>query len=125
MKITNIEKKESSVIIKTKPSLSIIEYPIEINSRYIFYIKSRWNETYLGLEEYFIKNGKRGCLYGSGEDFIKDSIYQNYKPSDIMIWDMSKVFDEVDFPDLNESEMYEIVDKIVAGELEDYGFKFL
>ena len=79
MTITNIEKKESSVIIKTKPSLSIIEYSIEINSRYIFYIKSRWNETYLGLEDYFIKNGKRGCLYGSGEDFIKDSIYQNYK----------------------------------------------
>ena len=42
-----------------------------------------------------------------------------------MIWDMSKVFDGVDFPDLNESEMYVIVDKIVAGELEDYGFRFL
>lgn len=125
MKITNIEKKESSVILKTKPSLSIIEYPIEINSRYIFYIKSRWNETYLGLEEYFIKNGKRGCLYGFGDDFIKPSIYQNYKPSDIMIWDMNKVFEGVDFPDLNESEMYEIVDKIIAGELEDYGFRFL
>lgn len=125
MKITNIEKKESSVILKTKPSLSIIEYPIEINSRYIFFIKSRWNETYNGLIDYFVKNGKRGCLYGFGEDFIKDSVYQNYKPSDIMIWDMSKVFDEVDFPDLNESEMYEIVDKIVTGELEDYGFRFL
>ena len=125
MTITNIEKKENSIILKTKPSLSIIEYPIEINSRYIFYIKSRWNETYLGLEEYFIKNGKRGCLYGSGEDFIKDSIYQNYKPSDILIWDMSKVFEGVNFPNLNKSEMYVIVDKIVAGELEDYGFRFL
>lgn len=125
MTITNIEKKESSVILKTKPSLSIIEYPIEINLRYIFYIKSRWNETYLGLEDYFIKNGKRGCLYGSGEDFIKNNIYQPHKPSDIMIWDMSKVFDGVDFPDLSESEMYMIVDKIIAGELEDYGFRFL
>lgn len=60
---------------------------IVLKERYLVLVQNRWNFEIQDMQNYFIKNGMRGCYLGERKAF--GVTYD--------IWDLSKVFPKVMF----------------------------
>jgi hypothetical protein len=96
--IIGIEKNKDAVKLTVGFDNKI--YNIYLNKRYVIWQKERWDFLKDILNRFFIKTGKKGCY------ILADVLYKNKinlrdkrSLSDIDIWDLSLIFDDVEFID--------------------------
>lgn len=99
MKISDIKQEKNRVVITVKNESTNETKSFVLNKRFAIFDCDRWNFEINTITDYFIEKGKKGCFIG----FFKDK--QKYRHE---IWDLSKIFDNVQFEENDYSE-YQII----------------
>ena len=76
------------------------EHIVEFTKRYFFETGNRWNFEINEIKRYFLANAPKGSVIGSGEEYFdKNENYANLrnKISNVLVWDLKKIFPNVDF----------------------------
>lgn len=120
MKIIDINKTNNKVTI-------ILEgydgkHQVEFVNRYIVHVINRWDFVQDEILRYFINEGRKGCLIGSGFDYysVEKRFYITH-PSDILIWDLHYVFPEIDFIDNKDSIKNEVIKETLSETINWWG----
>ena len=100
------------------------KYKVELTKRFIVCPRTRWDFVKQEIEHYFIQYGRKGCLFGSGEDFynVKRKRYIIH-PSDIFIWDISLVFPNVNFDNNESSITDDVIKECTTNKITEWGIK--
>ena len=94
-KITNIDALNNKVVVTFESLGRTLK--TELTQRYCVWVKSRWDFEKLELIRYFIKEGRKGCYLGDGENWVSPKKYKHISASDIEVWDLSLIFPNVSF----------------------------
>ncbi len=114
--IKEVEIKENEVIFHFEDYKND-KSEITLKERFLIFIDSRWNFDLQDMERYFIKEGKKGCYLGTGENY-KDELKKHIPLTPysralefIQIWDLSLIFPQVNFLD-NNNNIFEKVKEL-------------
>lgn len=99
MKISDIKQEKNRVVITVKNESTNETKSFVLNKRFAIFDCDRWNFEINTITDYFIEKGKKGCFIG----FFNDK--QKYRHE---IWDLSKIFENVQFEENDFSE-YQII----------------
>lgn len=76
------------------------EYIIEFTKRYFFETGNRWNFEINEIKRYFLANAPKGSVIGCGEEYFDKNEKHTHlcnKISNVLVWDLKKIFPNVDF----------------------------
>lgn len=74
------------------------EHIVEFTKRYFFNTGSRWDFEINEIVRYFIDNAPKGSVIGSGEEYFDNKKIKYYdRISNVLVWDLKKIFPNVDF----------------------------
>ena len=96
MATSKVEVKSNEVVFTFRNDFIEDNVVVTLNNRYLIILRSRWNVEFNDIEDYLIKNGKKGCYIGERKNKKDDYVYD--------VWDLTKVFPDVKFND-NEKEL--------------------
>ena len=102
--IQAIKKEDNRVIFTIKTWNRV--FNVELKERYLIYSINRWDYCLNEIEHYFFKNAPKGSFLGSGEKYnnLPKGYGHYHKFSDICIWDLKKIFSNVNFIENNDLE---------------------
>ena len=89
MAISKVDVKNNEVVFTFKNDFIKDNVVVTLSNRYCIMLRSRWNFEHNAIQDYFIKNGKRGCYIGERKHKKDNYVYD--------VWDLGKVFPEVQF----------------------------
>ena len=99
MTIKNIEVEDKKVTFYLESYKG--EHIVEFTKRYFFNIcSSRWDFEINEIIRYFIANAPKGSVIGSGEEYFDKNEKYDFlcnKISDVLVWDLKKIFPNIDF----------------------------
>ena len=74
------------------------EHIVEFTKRYFFETGNRWNFEINEIKRYFINIAPKGSVIGSGEEYFDNKKIKYYdRISNVLVWDLKKIFPNVDF----------------------------
>jgi hypothetical protein len=102
----NISVGKKFIIISFEDTYLAGDETIILNERYFVFEHDRWDFRYNIFREYLIKNGIKGCFLSASELYTKDKTKEELKTirdwrrlNNIDVWDLSLIFNGVDFID--------------------------
>ena len=99
MIIKNVKVEDKKVIFYLESYKG--EHIVEFTKRYFFdNIGDRWNFEIDEIKRYFINNAPKGSVIGSGEEYFDKNEKHAYlcnKISNVLVWDLKKIFPNVNF----------------------------
>lgn len=94
-----------------------------LNERYFVFEHDRWDFRYNIFREYLIKNGNKGCFLSASELYTKDKTKEELRYirdwrrlNNIDVWDLSLIFNDVDFID-NSTNIKSEIEKILSSNI--------
>jgi hypothetical protein len=89
MAISKVDVKNNEVVFTFENDFIKDNVVVTLTNRYCIVMRSRWNFEYNAIQDYFTKNGERGCYVGERKHKKDKYVYD--------VWDLTKVFPEVQF----------------------------
>ena len=94
-----------------------------LNERYFVFEHDRWDFRYDIFRNYLIKNGNKGCFLSASELYTKDKTKEELRYirdwrrlNNIDVWDLSLIFNNVDFID-NSTNIKSEIEKILSSNI--------
>lgn len=94
-----------------------------LNERYFVFEHDRWDFRYDIFRNYLIKNGNKGCFLSASELYTKDKTKEELRYirdwrrlNNIDVWDLSLIFNDVDFID-NSTNIKSEIEKILSSNI--------
>lgn len=96
MTINNVKVEDNKVTFYLESYKG--EHIVEFTKRYFFNTGSRWDFEINEIVRYFIDNAPKGSVIGSGEEYFDNKKIKYYdRISNVLVWDLKKIFPNVDF----------------------------
>ena len=96
MKINSVKVEDNKVTFYLESYKG--EHIVEFTKRYFFNTGSRWDFEINEIVRYFIDNAPKGSVIGSGEEYFDNKKIKYYdRISNVLVWDLKKIFPNVDF----------------------------
>ena len=101
IKNVKVEDKKVTFILEGYNGERIVEF----TKRYFFNTNCRWHFEINEIIRYFLANAPKGSVIGSGEEYFDKNEKHAYlcnKISNVLVWDLKKIFPNVDFIENND-----------------------